>query len=495
MWLALLFSLFTLSTRFQAVVRNPDSCYNGDHGSLYEARICFYREKAAQCLVLADYSKCPRYTVEALLHYSITEYFRSQDAQCGLYMLISLVVRAGFRMGYHRDPSRFPNISPFEGEMRRRHWYMMVQFDLMTSSQIGLPRMVQLSMYDVAEPRNLHEEDLDEDMSELPPSRSDAEATVMVYTLARTRVLNVFSRIVDLTNSTTYPPYPEVLQLDRELQDVADNLPAPIKAIGIEEFDYSDSKSAMRGLFLGLSFLKAKLTLHRPFLLLGRTDKSFEYARLTCIKAALEVLECQQKLYSEVGAGGKLATDCWRLWTASWRFSSVVNHHFLYATTILSLELDKELTSPGPKPTHDNVASSMHADILAALKATYKIWVEQCDTSHEARKVTAAVRLVLRKANVHVENTGKFYSICYEIFPGFLDAFRLISLTIALYDTPPPLSQPDLPVYSQDGPNIFDIQDTNRELYNTGAPHLPPPPLNNMDDLFMDIPDFDWVDS
>jgi hypothetical protein len=284
--------------------------------------------------------------------------------------------------------------------------------------------MVQLSMYDVAEPRNLHEEDLHEDMSELPPSRSDAEATVMVYTLARTRVLNVFSRIVDLTNSTAYPPYPEVLQLDRELQDVADNLPTPIKAIGIKEFVYSDSKSDMRGLFLGLSLLKAKLTLHRPFLLLGRTDKSFEYARSTCIKTALEVLECQQKLYDEVGPGGRLATDCWRVWTANWRFSSVVNHHFLYATTILSLELDKELTSPGPKPTHDSIASTMHADILTALQGTYKIWVEQCGTSHEARKVAAAVRLVLRKANVHVQSdssTGKSCSICYELSLGFLD--------------------------------------------------------------------------
>jgi hypothetical protein len=425
MWVALLFSVLALSAQFQAVHHNPDFLYGRENDSLYSARMCLYREKAAQSLVLADYSKCPRYTVEALLHYAITEYFRSQDAQCGLYMLISLVVRAAFRMGYHRDPSRFPNISPFEGEMRRRYWYMMLQLDLMTSSQIGLPRMVQPSVYDVAEPRNLLEEDLYEDMIELPPSKPDTEATVMVYTLARTHVLHVFSRIVDLTNSTTYPPYAEILRLDKELQHVVDNLPSSIKAIGIKAFDYSDSKSAMRGLFLGLSFLKAKLTLHRPFLLLGRTDRSFEYARVTCIKTALELLDCQQKLHLESRPGGRLATESWRLWTASWGFSSVVNHHFLLATTILSLDLDKELTSPAPGLSYDgenygesNATSSMRTEILTALQNSYKILVEQCETSREARKVAAAVRLVLRKADVDVEddnNISKFRSICFHL--------------------------------------------------------------------------------
>jgi hypothetical protein len=270
--------------------------------------------------------------------------------------------------------------------------------------------MLQPSVYDVAEPRNLIEEDLYEEMTELPASRPDTEPTVMLYTLARTHVLHVFSRIVDLTNSTTYPPYQEILQLDKELQEVADGLPSSIKIISVKDFDITDGRTALRRLFLGLSFLKARLTLHRPFLILGRTDQNFEYARLTCINTALEMLECQQKLYTE-GRDGRLATENWHLWTTTWRFSSVVNHHFLLATTVLSLELDKDLMSPAPVVAYDgsnhggsNATPSRRAEIIAALQNSYKVWSEQCENSREARKVAAAVRLVLRKANVDVES-------------------------------------------------------------------------------------------
>lgn len=404
MWLAVLFSCFATASRFQAILK--DQAQNptlvdplGD--PFYSAQIDLYREKAAQCLMHANYTKCPPYTVEALLQYFLTEYFRSQDTQFGVWMLVAMIVRVALRMGYHRDPSRFSNITPFHGEMRRRNWVMIVQLDLMFSSQLGLPGMIHPSIYDVAEPRNLIDDDIYEDMTELPPSRPDTEPTVMMYTLVRNRVLQVFKRVADFANSTTSPAYRDVLSLDKELRAIYDNFPAPMKAISVLDFDYSDSTSARRRLFLGLSFLKAMLMLHRPYLLLGRTDSRYAYSRAICLKTALEILQYQQKLDGEARPGGRLWNRNWQIWAASWRKSSVVNHDFLLATTVLALDLDRSLTSSIPAPQEEvktNEAPTQDA-IIETLRAAYKLWADQSETSREAKKVAAAVRLVLRKAN------------------------------------------------------------------------------------------------
>lgn len=410
MWLGILFCIFAISIRFQAVLENPDDASGHPHSSLFTARMDSFREKAVQCLVLANYSKCPPYTVEAFLHYFVTEYFRSQDGQFGIWVLTGILVRIAFRMGYHREPSRFSNISPFKAEMRRRLWVMILQLDLMSSSQVGLPRMIMPSVYDTQEPRNLIDEDLCENMTELPPSRPDTESTVMLYTQVRNKVLHVFSRITDLANMPAAPAYRDIMELDTALRAVYDNMPPSMKGIRSKDFDYADSAVSMRKLYLGLSFLKAELTLHRPYLLLGRTDTRYEYSRLACLDAAMEILEFQKRLFSESQEGGRLWSKKWRLWAVSWRLSSLVTHDFLLATTVLSLDLDKDIISPLPVPEENftnrvrfKSGQPTRTEIVEALTSAYEIWVRQSERSREAKKVATAVRVVLGKANAPIE--------------------------------------------------------------------------------------------
>ena len=54
---------------------------------------------------------------------------------------------------------------------------MIVSLDLVTAQHLGLPRSIHKSTYDTQLPRNLAEEDLHEDMTELPPPRPDTEST------------------------------------------------------------------------------------------------------------------------------------------------------------------------------------------------------------------------------------------------------------------------------------------------------------------------------
>jgi hypothetical protein len=409
MWLGLLFSVFALATRFDNMLSEYERIDpNPVRTSMVLARIDFFREKLVQCVILANYFKCPPYTIETFLQYFVAEYFRSQDSQFGTWMIAGMLVRMAFRMGYHREPSRFSNITPFKAEMRRRIWAMVVQTDLMSSAQVGLPRMIQLAMFDTHEPHNLTDEDISEDMTELPPSRPDSEGTTMLYALIRTRVLSVFARIMDLTNSSTQPAYREIMELDTALREVYDNVPPAYKAIRVKDFGDNIGTNEMRRFYLGLNFLKGEIVLHRPYLLLGRTDTRYEYSRLACLDAALEILQFQKIMNTDCRPGGRLWSQKWRLWSVSWRLSSLVAHDFLLATTVLCLDLNQDLVTPMHIPTNgitDRVrfkrGQPSRAEIIEALTSSYAIWVCESDKSHEAQRVATAVSLLLGKANAN----------------------------------------------------------------------------------------------
>ncbi|KAF2736393.1 hypothetical protein EJ04DRAFT_542486 [Polyplosphaeria fusca] len=413
MFMGLIYSVLCIATRFQHVSENYGDGYcDPAVNALCAARMNVLREKAVQCMILGNYVKCPPYTVELFMQYFVTEYMRSPDSQFGTWVVIGMLIRIAFRTGYHRDGSDFPNISPFKAEMRRRAWSMIVQLDLMSSTQVGLPRMIHKSMYDTKQPRHLAEEDLFEDMTELPPPRPDTESSVMLYSLTRNHILEIYTQIVDLTTSTHQPAYRDIMILDEALRNEYYHMPAAMKALRLNELHTVDAAhdDTIRRLYLGLAFLKCELTLHRPYFLLGRTDNRFEFSRLVCLDAAMEILEFQQTFESECRPGGKFWSYRWRLWSTTWRLSSIVNHDFLLATTVLSLDLDKDLISPLP-PSNTHLTNRVRfksgqptrAEIIDALTRAYNVWVEAAESSHEARKVETAVRLVLSKANASAQ--------------------------------------------------------------------------------------------
>jgi hypothetical protein len=412
MWLGLLYAVLCIGARFQAT--DPESHGPGSQNdSLNTARIDFYREKVVQAMILANYTKCPPYTVETLLAYFGTEYTRSSDTQFSMWVMVGMIVRIALRMGYHREPSRFANISPFKAELRRRAWLVVLSIDLVSSAQVGLPRMIQPFMYDTQEPHNLEEEDLYEDMVELPPSQPETKLTPLLYSIVTTRVRTVHAKVMDLTNATSQPLYRDVMNVDALLRHVYDKLPSASQALASEDFDLATDPTSMRRLYLGLSFLKAELMLHRPYHLPGRTDARYEYSRRVCLNAASEMLELQQKLDVEIQPGGKLWAPGWQIFTMSWYMSSIVASDFLLATTVLILDLDEDLTAPSPL-IYNGTTSGLKLDrgppsrqhMVDLLRGTQKIWHKASKRSHEARKAAEAIRLVLSKVDASEQRTG-----------------------------------------------------------------------------------------
>jgi hypothetical protein len=406
MWIGLLYAVLAIASQFQA---SGVECHESGLGSesLHSARLNFYREKVVQALVLANYTKCPPYTIETCILYFGTEFVRSVDDPFSMYLLVGLIVRMAFRMGYHREPSRFSNISPFKAELRRKTWLVILSLDLLSAATVGLPRTIQPFMYDTQEPRNLHDNDIYEDMVELPPSLPETELTPLLFAIVLTRVRTAQAKLTDLTNATSQPTYREIMDLDAELRQVYERIPDASKQVPADEMDTAEPQASMRRLYLGLSFMKALLMLHRPYVLLGRTDLKYDYSRRVCLNAAFEMLELQQKVDAEIRPGGKLWSPGWQTFTMGWQMSSVAAQDFYLATTVMLLELDGDQSCPlSPAPDLRTTGLKLdrtppsRSQIIDILRGAQRIWYKASRRSREARKVAEAIRVVLNKANI-----------------------------------------------------------------------------------------------
>lgn len=93
--------------------------------------------------------------------------------------------------------------------------------------------------------------------------------------------------------------------------------------------------------------------------------------------------------------------------------ASIVAQDFLLATSVLVLDLDEDLISPLPNVADRRVTGVSHLEIgmptreeiIESLRSAYHIWLESSKRSQEAKKVAAAVRLVLSKVGEHEDHT------------------------------------------------------------------------------------------
>lgn len=384
MWLGLLFSMICLAVLASSAADSSSS--PGVRNPLVDT----YREKIVQCLILGEYTKSGRYVFETLYHYLTIEYSIRKDADRDIWILSGISINIALRMGYHRDPSHLPGISPFAGEMRRRAWATILQGDILISTQMGMPRMIKDWQCDTIEPRNLNDSDFDEDCSELPPSRPVTEITTVSHLVARRRIFAALGVIVDFTASVRQVAYDEVMRLDRILHDAEATVPAYLRMKGMATAVTDPPQVIMHRLFLRLMFHKGQIMLHCKYLspdLAASSDcqTSYSYSRSSCIEAALGILEIQRILDEETSPDGQL-------YMIRWRASSFMKHEFLTATMLLCFLTRQRHSIP------DSITDSHNLDqIMAALTRSHGIWIRSRNLSVEAKTAADTLSIVLAK--------------------------------------------------------------------------------------------------
>ncbi|KAM5461541.1 hypothetical protein McanCB49686_000340 [Microsporum canis] len=377
-WVGLLFGMICLAVLASDL---PDASYSNNETEQQALQVDLYREKIVQCLIIGEYTNSGPYVLETMIQYVYVEYSIRADAGKDNWFLLAIQVNLAMRMGYHRDPSHFPGISPLQGEMRRRVWATVLMSDILVSSQMGMARMIADWKCDTAEPRNLNDNDINENSTELPPPRPETEHTTALGIIARRRMLMALGAISDVTDAVKPCGYAEIMQVDGVLHDAAASIPPPLKMKPMAASVTDSSQVIMARLFIGHMFYKGQIMLHRRFLYMespsGEEDK-YTYSCNACIDASLGTLNIQHVLDEETCQGGQL-------YSMRWRVSSMMNHQFLTGTMILCSLL------------HRGKTLDREEEITAALRTTRAIWMRRSAHSQEAKKAAETVSIVLAR--------------------------------------------------------------------------------------------------
>ncbi|KAE8415395.1 hypothetical protein BDV36DRAFT_285413 [Aspergillus pseudocaelatus] len=216
---------------------------------------------------------------------------RQADATDGDVVWISSgsLIRSAMMIGLHRNPARFPKMTRFWAEMRRRLWATILELDLQSALDGGMPPSIDLDEYDCDPPSNYEDEDLTEDLTEDVIPKDAAMITRSSFQVLLLRSLPLRVRVAKLVNSLKFAlSYDEALRLSEQLVQYRDNVLAlfPDNAstsISTESLQFTRS-------FLVFIMVRFLLVLHRPFSLSVQLSPKFSYSRKICLESSLEML-------------------------------------------------------------------------------------------------------------------------------------------------------------------------------------------------------------
>ncbi|KAF8854134.1 hypothetical protein BDZ45DRAFT_48299 [Acephala macrosclerotiorum] len=386
-WVGLLYSMLCIAMQSYTRANEIPPEYQGTAPALTE----LYRVRTVQCLIVADLTKPVDFMLETLNLYSMIEYADQKDGDLGPWLLSGTMTRLALQQGYHRDPSKHSNLTVFQSEMRRRVWSAVSQHDLLFSVLIGLPKSIRYSEADTGPPSNLHEHELYEDMTELPPSRPFTEDTEVSYQVVKWHIMRAYGQVIEFVHLVEPQPYEEVLKVDLVLLQTREMIPPHLQLGTLEQMQNDSPGRVMEKYILQLFYNKAICLLHRKYWEASPTDtdkNTWYYSRKASVGSALALLEHQVSMHRASHPGGCLGKFKW------YNFS-ITNHDFLLAAMILCLDL-MSIRGVGGRPDVPECIIP-EVDKLNAIKTSRAIWAEIIDDCRDARRAVKILTAVLAK--------------------------------------------------------------------------------------------------
>ncbi|KAJ6129593.1 hypothetical protein N7512_002373 [Penicillium capsulatum] len=395
-WIAMLFAMMRLAMLSFYRERDEPPEFRGKAMDMAAS----FRNSVSQCLALADYTKSHPHLIEAMVFHLHGDYSQNRDADVSNWVLTGVIARLAMRMGYHRDSKMFPNITPFQGEIRRRIWSFVRQVDILFSSQVGMPSMLRSAESDTDLPRNLYDDDFDENCKELPQPRQLSEPTPISYLITKARLVFIFGRVNEEALSISSTPYEKVMELDADLRHAQKLVPDHLQIRPMEDCQLDPVNLIMARFTVNTVYHKAQIVLHRPYLVRARENPRFTYSRRTCIESALQMLEFQSILDSEARHG--------RLRGRSHVVSPLNTADFLLAASLVCLDLyhTYQLQLSG-RPSGDTYIWGLERrdEMMAMIQRSKEIWDEKRDETMEAFKASNILGVMLGKLHSAIPST------------------------------------------------------------------------------------------
>lgn len=382
LWTAILFSILVTASTVN-IMQMP---LNMEEEHAQRERLL---SSAAQCLIIGNYGRPQEYVLEALILFAQTKYVATLDPSREVALLLPIVFRFAYELGYHRDPDLFPHIPVFEKEMRRRVWAICRQIDLLQAFQLGLPTYIPSDSFDTMTFSNLPDSDFDENSTFLPESRPETEPTRILQFRVKCRIINAFSGA--LTAALSLKPLTEerVMELDEEVHAIMKTVPPSLRIRSIASSFADNSSVIMARIDIEVLYRKVLSTLHRKAMIGGNT-----YSRDICRESAISILEHLIDLLRELQPGCQLANDLWLM-------SCYTMHDFLLAAMLLCLLVSqRRKDNANPKAIQDSQQE------IAMIREAYLVTNVLSQQSKEAKRVSNVLYSMLSSLELNFSETG-----------------------------------------------------------------------------------------
>ena len=205
------------------------------------------------------------------------------------------LMRQAMSAGFHRDPSLLgPKVSIFDQEMRRRLWATMVELELQTSIDRGMPSALAGISCDSANALNVNDDDFGEESRKPPSQRPWDEYTKASFLhISRSSLGLRVSLNAVLNELSSHPQYEDVLAYDDKIMQKLQDNPSRSSFQGAR--DVSILPDLPRTL-LDIQLRQFLILLHSPFARQVESNSRYSLSKMVCFNAASSILDQHSKL-------------------------------------------------------------------------------------------------------------------------------------------------------------------------------------------------------
>ncbi|KAI1654211.1 fungal-specific transcription factor domain-containing protein [Daldinia decipiens] len=209
------------------------------------------------------------------------------------------MIRDSLIVGLHQDPDRVVGkVSPYIAEMRRRIWATIVEFDVQSSFDQGLPTLLSTVQNDCDPPKNIDDDSFNEDSPELPISRPAHDYTYTSYLHLSRQSLALRTELNKiLTGPPTELEWEQVLQYSDMITHELDRLPSWDSDNG-KDPEHS-RKPILAHTLLHLQLRQYLIPLHQPYLKLRKFNSKYQVAELIYYTAARDMVIMHDRLFQK----------------------------------------------------------------------------------------------------------------------------------------------------------------------------------------------------
>lgn len=354
-----------------------------------------FGKRTVECLIAADYTNPVHYTIETLILYIEVEWMTAQDTGMEGYLVLGVTIRLAMRMGIHRNANDHKRLSPFLGEMRSRLWAVIFRTDLLYSFKLSFPTTIRRCDYTCATPRNISNDDFDDDTTELPPSEALEEATEASYTIVKGRLILVLGDIIELIGSRTNIRREDLQKHDEALLEARELIPRYLR---VQPFtpsanDTATAKLQRSRIDIDSVYHLGRCLLYRKFVPQARRYPAAIEYRDKCIDAAMTLL----------GHQATLALDHSATYPRNVKkrhFHRLTTQDFFLAAIIVALDLYAEVQHGVGGQISSEVSrwgSNRKFEMVNALETAIGFWKLGKDESADAAKAYGVFSFVLDK--------------------------------------------------------------------------------------------------